>query len=159
MHFLSIEHLLVEVLGRFSEAAHVTAIKTRKKIKLLKLCFRVLFLLTEIWMQILNEDACLCPERVKLTPWAKAHFIFLMAPVDQTIYFSVFREVTKWHTCVCIHICTYFFAILILFFETTSGIKSLLLKTSIVVAWQTSSRFIWTKIVFSTRKWAGLKWI
>lgn len=48
MHFLSIEHLLVEVLGRFSEAAHVTAIKTRKKIKLLKLCFRVLFLLTEI---------------------------------------------------------------------------------------------------------------
>lgn len=108
MHFLSIEHLLVEVLGRFSEAANVTAIKTRKKIKLLKLCFRVLFLLTEIWMQILNEDACLCPERVKLTPWAKAHFIFLMAPVDQTIYFSVFREVTKWHTCVCIHICTYF---------------------------------------------------
>lgn len=54
---------------------------------------------------------------------------------------------------LCMHTYMYlFFAILILFFETTSGIKSLLLKTSIVVAWQTSSRFIWTKIVFSTRK-------
>lgn len=56
-------------------------------------------------------------------------------------------------THLCMHTYMYlFFAILILFFETTSGIKSLLLKTSIVVAWQTSSRFIWTKIVFSTRK-------
>lgn len=71
-HFLNIEHLLIEILRRFSEVDHVTAMKTRNKKEALELCFPVLFLLTEIWMGML----ALCSKRVKLTPWTKVHFIF-----------------------------------------------------------------------------------
>lgn len=95
------EHLLIEILRKYSEVAHVITIhKEREKptfsYSFWFFFFFFLFLLTEILLQILNEFLCFHPSRVRWIPWPSASFIFLFLMVQFDQAFSLFfRELTK----------------------------------------------------------------